>query len=82
MMYVPIMMHSWSFIGLILVIYMSNPSMVRVQGTFLIRHGMSQTATLIMSLVSEGGSIVHSCLDSQQLAALPLQVPPLLRNKC
>lgn len=52
--------------------------MIGVQGTFLVRHGISQKATLVVSLVSEDGSIRHSCLDSQQLDARPLQVPLLL----
>ena len=49
--------------------------MFGVQGAFLIWHGMSQTACLMVSLVDGSGRIEHLRLDRQQLAARPLQVP-------
>ena len=48
--------------------------MFGVQGAFLIWHGMSQTACLMVSLVDGSGRIEHLRLDRQQLAARPLQV--------
>lgn len=54
--------------------------MFGVQGAFLIWHGMSQTACLMVSLVHGSGRIEHLRLDRQQLAARPLQVPSYLHT--
>ena len=52
--------------------------LIYVQGAFLVWHGMSQTACLMVSLVTGVGNTEHLRLDRQQLAARPLQVPPHL----